>query len=35
MELLLEAKADSELQTKVISVWTRLSVCSMHTQGKN
>ena len=35
VELLLEEKADPELQTKVISVWTRRSVCSMHTRGKN
>jgi len=35
VELLLVAMADLELQTKVISVWTRPSVCSMHTQGKN
>jgi len=31
VELLLEAKADPELQIKVISVWTRLSVCSCNT----
>ena len=33
VELLLEAKADPELKTEVISIWT--SVYSWHTQGKN